>query len=103
MNTNCLEGLRCPKCGKHGPFHIAISALATVTDDGVQHYGDIEWSDDSYCDCPACDESGIVQDFRTPSDQPWWEAQAAEENPASLGQRGSPGKPAQGKPDGYPG
>jgi hypothetical protein len=64
-NTNCLDGMKCPKCGSEGPFKIAGTALFTVSDEGTEEYGDVEWDNNSYCHCPECDLDGIVYSFKT--------------------------------------
>ena len=67
-NNNCLEGFKCPgkDCGQEDEFNIACTVLMTVTDDGTDDYRDVEWNDDSYCECPDCGFSGKVADFRSP-------------------------------------
>ena len=74
-NTNCLEGLRCPKCKQDDMLHIAGTSLFHVVDDGTLQHEDIEWDDDSFARCPQCNFEGILKDFRieevedeTPSD-----------------------------------
>jgi len=62
-NTNCLAGMHCPECKSPGPFKISATALFTITDDGTEEFGDIEYDGGSYCCCPACDHDGIVHDF----------------------------------------
>jgi Zn ribbon nucleic-acid-binding protein len=63
-NTNCLEGMKCPKCGQEDTFKIAASCLFTVTDDGTQDEGNgHEWDDTNYCECSACGHHGTVADF----------------------------------------
>jgi hypothetical protein len=67
-NTNCLEGIRCPKCGQEDRFMIAANIIAEVTDDGADvaspHYGNgFEWDEESYCRCPECNLEGKVKDF----------------------------------------
>ena len=56
MNENCLQGVKCPKCGNESKFHISISALAEVTDEGVGELGDVEWDGNSICLCDTCGE-----------------------------------------------
>lgn len=34
-NTNCLAGMKCPRCNSEGPFKIAVSIMAMVHDSGV--------------------------------------------------------------------
>jgi hypothetical protein len=67
MNTNVLEGLRCPKCGYEDKFSIQAYVTVIVTDDGaVDDGGDHEWNDDSPCQCwgADCDFFGYVRDLR---------------------------------------
>ena len=63
-NTNCLLGMRCPKCGSYGPLYIESRVLVKVFDDGTDgtDYSP-EWDDDSYCECSACHYSGKVCNF----------------------------------------
>jgi hypothetical protein len=62
-NTNCLENIKCPECGNEHTFHIAATTTATVTDEGVEDYTDMEWNDDSYADCAQCFHHGTLKDF----------------------------------------
>jgi len=62
-NTNCLDGIRCPKCGSYAPFSIEATTCCTVYDSGAEA-GDLEWRDDAYCRCMACNHTGVVADFR---------------------------------------
>ena len=63
-NTSCLEGMRCPKCGYHDHFLIAIVQTASVYDDGTEGtHGDIYWEDESSCKCGDCDYSATVKEF----------------------------------------
>lgn len=64
-NTNCLKGIRCPKCGQTDKFEIAIRAMAIVTDDGAEVHGDMEWDDDSTCICVECDHHTPLFYFKT--------------------------------------
>lgn len=63
-NINCLAGMRCPKCKSRGPFAIAATAIFTMTDEGTDSFGDIEYDDGSYCQCTECDHDGIIDEFR---------------------------------------
>ncbi len=65
MNTNCLEGMRCPNCKSEGPFDIYAHSTFVFTDDGTDEFGDVEWDDDSPCECKECNFEGIAGDFRT--------------------------------------
>jgi len=52
-NTNCLEGMRCPKCASHGPFRIAVKVVVLMHDDGfyTDTMNDADWGSDAYCQC----------------------------------------------------
>ncbi len=63
-NTNCLDNIKCPACGNEELFRIAASTTVTVTDDGVEDHGDMEWDDDSYAECAECCKHGTLRDFR---------------------------------------
>jgi hypothetical protein len=63
-NTNCLEGIACPKCRADDAFYIEALVELRVTDDGTEDEGgDHIWSEDSPCRCAACDHHGEVSDF----------------------------------------
>ncbi len=62
-NTNCLENILCPACGNEESFRIAGTTIFTVTDDGTEDHGDIEWHDDSYAECAQCHRHGSLKDF----------------------------------------
>lgn len=64
MNTNCLEGMKCPKCGQGDEFKITIEQTMLLADTGViDVYGDHEYDGNSFCRCPACDYRGWASDF----------------------------------------
>ena len=67
-NENCLAGMRCPECGSLEPFRIGITTVMQFTDEGEDFLNDKgsdqEWTDDSFCECCACDKSGKVKDFK---------------------------------------
>ena len=62
-NTNCLEGIRCPKCGQEDRFLISGFAQFEVTDDGSESVGDHGWDDDSATRCPECCHEGKLREF----------------------------------------
>jgi hypothetical protein len=62
-NTNCLEGIKCPACGNEDRFRIAGTTVFTVTDEGTEDHGDIEWDDDSHVECAQCYHHGALRDF----------------------------------------
>lgn len=66
-NENCLAGFRCPQCGATARFKIVAKALFEVTDDGAECVGDVEWDDDSFCECGDCKCKGKVRNFTVSS------------------------------------
>jgi hypothetical protein len=83
-NTNCLEGIKCPACGNEDRFRIAGTAVFTVTDEGAEDHGDIEWDDDSYADCPDCFRHGTLKDFRAQPSSPVAAASDPAKKPYSV-------------------
>jgi len=63
-NSNCLAGMKCPKCGSLEPFDIHAEVICKVYDDGTDEYGDVEWQDDSLCRCSKCNALGTVAGFQ---------------------------------------
>lgn len=63
MNTNCLEGLRCPQCGNNAKLVIAGNSFFEVTDDGTESHGDVEWDNNSATRCPECHFAGLLKQF----------------------------------------
>jgi hypothetical protein len=54
-NTNCLVGVKCPKCGQQDCFEIAAKIMVRVTDDGTEDMeGNYEWDQDARCLCTEC-------------------------------------------------
>jgi len=68
-NTNCLEGMNCPKCGANEPFGIEISTTAIMFDQGNEYISDIYWDGESHCTCQSCQFDGRVKDFTVGSSQ----------------------------------
>lgn len=64
MNTNCLEGFKCPRCEHTACFDIQASSLFTMIDDGEDNHADVEWEDHSYCRCGGCGYESTVSYFR---------------------------------------
>jgi hypothetical protein len=62
-NVNILEGMRCPECKSDGPFKIQAKSIFTVYDEGTEDHEDVEWEDDSDCQCIECDHAGTVKDY----------------------------------------
>ena len=64
-NTNCLDGMRCPRCGSYEPFTIyGLTGNAVVYDEGTEEVTGIEWEDDAECLCQECDFRAPVLAFR---------------------------------------
>ena len=70
-NTNCLEGLACPKCGQDERLFITGSAVFEIVDAVAQDLEDAEYSMVEYdsnsptaCGNTACDFEGDLGDFR---------------------------------------
>lgn len=66
-NENCLQGMACPACGDFGPFKILVSqsGMTRVSDEGTDSIeGDMEWDDDSPCECLECGHTGTVGQFK---------------------------------------
>lgn len=62
-NDNCLDEIRCPRCGSERKFDIEATTIATVLDDGVDETHDMEWGDNSSITCRNCSHAGTVADF----------------------------------------
>ena len=65
-NENCLEGMKCPKCGNEDVFRISCEVVCKVTDEGAEGFGDTYWDDESWCYCSHCEKEGKVKDFYIP-------------------------------------
>lgn len=64
-NANCLDAMKCPKCGSLEPFGIEVTMTVTMCDDGTDDYGNSDWDDSAYCECRACHFHATAGDFRT--------------------------------------
>ncbi len=65
QNSNCLQGMACPKCGSLQPFVIEANKQFLVYDTGTEDMcSDTHWNKKSYCRCQECDFDGKVQDFQ---------------------------------------
>jgi len=65
-NTNCLEGMACPKCESYGPFHIDITTTVLHDDDGViDDSNDKHWGSDSWCMCNDCRYTATIKEFES--------------------------------------
>ena len=75
LNTNCLMGYACPKCGNDDELLIRGTMWMSLTDQGTDPYtdatkmcGDVEYSGLSETRCPKCDFMGTLDDFRIKED-----------------------------------
>lgn len=66
MNTNCLKGVMCPKCGNTERFDILCLTTATLTDDGVVKYDGAEFDGTHITSCPLCGHDGDFDTFCHP-------------------------------------
>lgn len=70
MNTNCLAGMRCPKCGQEDQINVAAKIWTSVidngTDDDLQDDHNVEYDEDSEAACPdpECGFTGTWGDFQ---------------------------------------
>ena len=71
-NTNCLEGLACPKCGNDERLIIQGESAFEVTDDGTGTHWDVYWDDSSHTACPNrdCNFEGNLCEFREEQEPP---------------------------------
>ena len=68
-NSNCLQGLECPKCKSQAPLVIAVQTSFRFTDNGEDdRVSDLEWDDKSYCECCKCGFNAKVGDFKIKDD-----------------------------------
>jgi hypothetical protein len=63
-NSNCLQGMQCPKCKSLEPFAIEVTITFKLFDEGTDdQVSGTEWKDDAYCECCECVFTGTVKDF----------------------------------------
>jgi predicted nucleic-acid-binding Zn-ribbon protein len=67
MNTNCLEGIKCPKCGNEDSFAVDVKGWATITDDGLGSVMDADWEEDADTVCSICSHQGPWSEFIIPT------------------------------------
>jgi hypothetical protein len=59
-----MSDMKCPKCGYDGGwFSIEATSVFQVAPDGTDDYGDVEWNDNSSCQCSECYHEGTVIEF----------------------------------------
>ena len=64
-NTNCLEGVACPKCGQEDKFLVQATSTFELYDNGTGDHSDVEFDNDSWMLCPICEYEGEYQTFTT--------------------------------------
>ena len=67
VNSNCLQGMRCPKCGQNECFIITATRHCEVHlyEDGTDEstYGSVDWEDTAPASCAECDWAGETKDL----------------------------------------
>jgi len=65
VNSNCLAGKRCPKCGSYGPLEVQVSMRVLLYDAGTEDSddGSVEYDDHAAAMCYACRYEGKLRDF----------------------------------------
>lgn len=71
-NSNCLKGIKCPKCGSENKFQIHAQCWVIAEDDGTDEATDFEWGEQDGIICLNCKHRGIVRDFSTKGESWWW-------------------------------
>lgn len=68
MNTNCLKGVMCPKCGHTERFALLVPMWVIVEDEGTDPNvaQAIEWDKDTVAACKACSHQGRLATFSHP-------------------------------------
>jgi len=68
MNTNCLKGVMCPKCGHTERFAFLVPMWVIVEDEGTDPNvaQAIEWDKDTVVACKACSHQGRLATFSHP-------------------------------------
>ena len=62
-NDKYQKDFKCPSCGSRGSFWIRAHVPVGVYKGCIMTMSTVNWDDDSYCECPACDKHGTVKDF----------------------------------------
>lgn len=63
-NTNCLEGVKCPKCGHEDRFIINAHVTCVVMDNGSEVTGNHYWDETHSCCCGSCDYAATLKEFQ---------------------------------------
>lgn len=63
-NSNCLENIRCPKCGHEDDVNITVVSVVNMVDDGTDFEGaDADWDGMSAVRCSSCGRHGKAWEF----------------------------------------
>lgn len=62
-NQNVLDMWRCTRCGNTDHFQVTATTTASLTDDGAEAGGDLEYGLESWAKCTSCDLEGTVRTF----------------------------------------
>lgn len=63
-DSNKSLSMRCPSCGYTEKFYIVATSEFSVTAEGVEPIGELNYEDSTVCRCPSCDHTGPVSCFR---------------------------------------
>lgn len=64
INTNCLQGMKCPKCASPGPFSLSTMCTMTWSDDGTEDDGgNMDFNPEGMGQCHECDYVGDLKEF----------------------------------------
>lgn len=70
MNSNCLKGFKCYRCGSEEPFIIQIVTTIKMWDSGIDLTDTVlEVNDQNYYECCNCHCYGTVGDFRNSTEE----------------------------------
>lgn len=63
-NENCLQNVKCPKCGHEDDFNITVASVVSMTDNGTDFEGaDADWDGMSIVRCGSCGRHGRAWEF----------------------------------------
>ena len=62
-NTGNLEGLQCPECGHSASLRVNGQASFTLRDKYATDYGNPDWGEDDWAECPECLFEDTVETF----------------------------------------
>ena len=67
-NAFLLKNYECPECGNSRRLKISVYTHVTVTDEGIEDYGDpcegdLDWDEHSNVECPSCGHRAELVEF----------------------------------------